>query len=110
MKEYKNWQGVHRDAPATQPLFTPNSFVGGFLRKCHSWRVFSTDKADDIVGAIKYEVTENTVFITWQEPVAPNGMIILYEVNYKRLGDTEVKNHTVCPHMFNRTVKTVLLY
>lgn len=53
------------------------------------------DKADDITGPIKCMVTESTVHITWQEPVAPNGMIILYEVNYKRLGDTEVKNaHT----------------
>lgn len=48
------------------------------------------DKADDITGPIKYDVTENTVHITWQEPAAPNGMIILYEVNYKRHGDTEV--------------------
>ena len=34
------------------------------------------------------------VQITWQEPASPNGMIILYEVNYKRLGDSEVKKHT----------------
>lgn len=70
--------------------------------------MFSTDKADDVVGAIKYEVTENTVLITWQEPVAPNGMIILYEVNYKRLGDTEVKKHTVCTHTEIHTQKHVL--
>ncbi len=55
--------------------------------------LFSTDKADDIRGPINYEVTENTVHITWLEPVAPNGMIILYEVNYKRLGDSEVRKH-----------------
>lgn len=58
--------------------------------------MFSTDKADDIGGPISYEVTENAVHIKWQEPVAPNGMIILYEVNYKRLGDTEVKKHAIC--------------
>lgn len=45
------------------------------------------------MSPIKYEVTENTVHITWQEPEAPNGMIILYEVNYKRLGDTEVNRN-----------------
>lgn len=61
--------------------------------------LFSTDKADDIGGPINYEVTENTVHISWKEPVAPNGMIILYEVNYKRLGDTEVKKHTICTHI-----------
>lgn len=55
--------------------------------------LFSADKADDIRGPIKYDVTENTVHISWQEPAAPNGMIILYEVNYKRHGDTEVKRH-----------------
>lgn len=53
--------------------------------------LFPADKADDIRGPIKYDVTENTVHITWQEPAAPNGMIILYEVNYKRHGDTEVR-------------------
>lgn len=59
--------------------------------------LFPADKADDIMGPIIYEVTETTVHITWQEPVTPNGMIILYEVNYKRLGDTEVKKH-ICTH------------
>lgn len=58
--------------------------------------VFFTDKADDIGGPISYEVTENTVHIKWQEPAAPNGIIILYEVNYKRLGDTEVKKNAIC--------------
>lgn len=33
--------------------------------------------------------------ITWQEPPAPNGMIMLYEVNYKRHGDTEVKQRII---------------
>uniref|UniRef100_A0A8C3AB22 Tyrosine-protein kinase receptor n=1 Tax=Cyclopterus lumpus TaxID=8103 RepID=A0A8C3AB22_CYCLU len=47
-------------------------------------------EADDVSGLISYEVTEHLVHITWQEPVSPNGMIILYEVNYKRLGDTEL--------------------
>ena len=53
------------------------------------------DHADDIVGPITFEVVEYSVHIRWMEPKAPNGMIILYEVNYKRLGDTEVR-HT--PH------------
>ena len=56
--------------------------------------LFSTDKADDILGRILCEVTENTVYVRWQEPAAPNGIIILYELNYKRLGDSEVKTHT----------------
>uniref|UniRef100_A0A7N8WZV8 Insulin receptor n=1 Tax=Mastacembelus armatus TaxID=205130 RepID=A0A7N8WZV8_9TELE len=60
-------------------------------------------EADDIVGPISYEVTENAVHITWQEPVAPNGMIILYEVNYKRLGDTEELHYCVSRNMYKVT-------
>lgn len=48
------------------------------------------DKADDITGPITYEVSDMIAHISWQEPAAPNGMIILYEVNYKRIGDSEV--------------------
>ncbi|XP_036409651.1 insulin receptor-like [Megalops cyprinoides] len=54
-----------------------------------SARTMPEDKADDIVGQITYEVSEYTVHIKWQEPKTPNGMIILYEVNYKRQGDPE---------------------
>uniref|UniRef100_A0A667YS26 Tyrosine-protein kinase receptor n=1 Tax=Myripristis murdjan TaxID=586833 RepID=A0A667YS26_9TELE len=57
-------------------------------------------EADDIVGPIAYDVSEYTVHIKWQEPKAPNGMIILYEVNYKRLGDTEELHHCVSRNMF----------
>ncbi|KAM8850009.1 insulin receptor a [Spinachia spinachia] len=65
-----------------------------------SARTMPEDKADDISGPIKYEVTENVVHITWQEPVAPNGLIILYEVNYKRLGDTEELHYCVSRNMY----------
>ncbi|KAI3374266.1 hypothetical protein L3Q82_006113 [Scortum barcoo] len=37
-----------------------------------SARTMPEDKADDIRGPINYEVTENSVHITWQEPAAPN--------------------------------------
>uniref|UniRef100_A0A8C3AAE6 Tyrosine-protein kinase receptor n=3 Tax=Cyclopterus lumpus TaxID=8103 RepID=A0A8C3AAE6_CYCLU len=60
-----------------------------------SARTMPEDKADDVSGLISYEVTEHLVHITWQEPVSPNGMIILYEVNYKRLGDTEELHYCV---------------
>ncbi|XP_068196167.1 insulin receptor a [Antennarius striatus] len=68
-----------------------------------SARTLPEDKADDIVGPIRYEVTESTVHITWQEPVAPNGMIILYEVNYKRLGDSEELHYCVSRNMYKVT-------
>uniref|UniRef100_A0A671YZL9 Tyrosine-protein kinase receptor n=1 Tax=Sparus aurata TaxID=8175 RepID=A0A671YZL9_SPAAU len=67
-----------------------------------SARTMPEDKADDIMGPIIYEVTETTVHITWQEPVTPNGMIILYEVNYKRLGDTEL-HYCVSRNMYKVT-------
>lgn len=81
-------------SPSTSPSLTLQTpFSAPFTRPTP---VFPADKADDITGPIKYDVTENTVHITWQEPLAPNGMIILYEVNYKRHGDTEVKTRNIC--------------
>ncbi|XP_030628980.1 insulin receptor a isoform X1 [Chanos chanos] len=60
-----------------------------------SARTMPEDRADDIVGPIICDVSEYSVHIKWMEPKAPNGMIILYEVNYKRLGDTEELHHCV---------------
>uniref|UniRef100_A0A4X2JTI9 Tyrosine-protein kinase receptor n=1 Tax=Vombatus ursinus TaxID=29139 RepID=A0A4X2JTI9_VOMUR len=54
-----------------------------------SARTMPEAKADDIVGAVTHEVLENVVHLRWQEPKHPNGLIILYEVNYWRVGDTE---------------------
>uniref|UniRef100_A0A8C4E0E0 Tyrosine-protein kinase receptor n=1 Tax=Dicentrarchus labrax TaxID=13489 RepID=A0A8C4E0E0_DICLA len=68
-----------------------------------SARTMPEDKADDIVGPISYDVSENTVRIAWREPLAPNGMIILYEVNYKRLGDTEELHYCVSRNMYKVT-------
>uniref|UniRef100_A0A4W5RFB8 Tyrosine-protein kinase receptor n=1 Tax=Hucho hucho TaxID=62062 RepID=A0A4W5RFB8_9TELE len=67
-----------------------------------SARTMPEDKADDIVGPISYDVAEYTVNIKWLEPNAPNGMIILYEVNYKRLGDTEL-HHCVSRKMYQQS-------
>ncbi|CAL8268794.1 unnamed protein product [Arctogadus glacialis] len=36
----------------------------------------------------------NSVFIRWQEPRAPNGLIVLYELFYRKVGDQEF--HTAC--------------
>ncbi|KAM9322713.1 insulin receptor a isoform 1-T1 [Pholidichthys leucotaenia] len=65
-----------------------------------SARTLPEDKADDITGEIKCNVTENTIHITWQEPTAPNGMIILYEVKYRRLEDTEDLHYCVSRSMY----------
>ncbi|CAL8279425.1 unnamed protein product [Lota lota] len=65
-----------------------------------SARTLPEDKADDIPGVISYEVTEYMVHVKWKEPTAPNGMIILYEVHYKRLGDTEELHLCVSRNMY----------
>ncbi|PKK19298.1 insulin receptor [Columba livia] len=55
-----------------------------------SARTMPEAKADDIVGPVTHEVVEkNSVHLKWQEPKEPNGLIVLYEVNYGRLGETE---------------------
>uniref|UniRef100_A0A8D0GXK7 Tyrosine-protein kinase receptor n=1 Tax=Sphenodon punctatus TaxID=8508 RepID=A0A8D0GXK7_SPHPU len=55
-----------------------------------SARTMPEAKADDIVGPVTHEVVEkNVIHLKWQEPLEPNGLIVLYEVNYGRLGDSE---------------------
>ncbi|XP_013862871.1 insulin receptor a [Austrofundulus limnaeus] len=69
-----------------------------------SARTMPEDKADDILGPITHDVSENTVHISWHEPAAPNGIIILYEVNYKRQGDSEELHYCVSRNMY-RSIK-----
>lgn len=56
-----------------------------------------TEKADDIPGPVTHEIVVSEppyVFIKWNAPRSPNGLIILYEVFYKKVGDPEVSiNH-----------------
>uniref|UniRef100_A0A8C3HKK0 Tyrosine-protein kinase receptor n=1 Tax=Chrysemys picta bellii TaxID=8478 RepID=A0A8C3HKK0_CHRPI len=55
-----------------------------------SARTMPEAKADDIVGPVTHELVEkNAVHLKWQEPKEPNGLIVLYEVNYGRLGEPE---------------------
>ncbi|XP_012888957.1 PREDICTED: insulin receptor [Dipodomys ordii] len=56
-----------------------------------SARTMPEAKADDIVGPVTHEIFENNVVhLTWQEPKEPNGLIVLYEVSYRRYGDEEL--------------------
>ncbi|KAG5276137.1 hypothetical protein AALO_G00128270 [Alosa alosa] len=55
-------------------------------------RTMPEPKADDITGPVTYDMLPDEpelVYIRWEEPKAPNAVIILYEVSYKRLSDTE---------------------
>lgn len=52
-----------------------------------------TEKADDIPGRVTHEIVTAEppyVWIKWDAPQSPNGLIILYEVFYRKVGDTEV--------------------
>uniref|UniRef100_A0A2K6GHI2 Insulin receptor n=1 Tax=Propithecus coquereli TaxID=379532 RepID=A0A2K6GHI2_PROCO len=50
-----------------------------------SARTMPEAKADDIVGPVTHEIFENNVVhLMWQEPKEPNGLIVLYEVSYRR--------------------------
>lgn len=52
-----------------------------------------TEKADDIPDQVTHEIVAAEppyVLIKWKEPQSPNGLIILYEVFYGKVGDAEV--------------------
>ncbi|XP_035873162.1 insulin receptor-like [Phyllostomus discolor] len=52
-----------------------------------SARTMPEAKADDIVGPVTHEIESNGVHLMWQEPKQPNGLIMLYEVSYRRHSD-----------------------
>ncbi|XP_062868944.1 insulin receptor b [Trichomycterus rosablanca] len=63
-----------------------------------SARTMPEEKADDILGSVTHEIFPEEpefVYIKWQEPKSPNGLIMLYEVNYHRLSDNEEMHHCV---------------
>ncbi|KAJ8357694.1 hypothetical protein SKAU_G00204880 [Synaphobranchus kaupii] len=60
-----------------------------------SARTMPEDKADDIIGRITCDVSEYTVSVRWSSPKAPNGVLILYELIYKRAGDTEEQHRCI---------------
>uniref|UniRef100_A0A8C2E8R9 Tyrosine-protein kinase receptor n=1 Tax=Cyprinus carpio TaxID=7962 RepID=A0A8C2E8R9_CYPCA len=56
-------------------------------------RTKAAERADDIPGPVTWEHLESSVFLKWPEPQKPNGLILLYEIQY-RLG-TEVTHECV---------------
>ncbi|OCT69203.1 hypothetical protein XELAEV_18040513mg [Xenopus laevis] len=48
-------------------------------------RTMQDPLADNIIGNITWEVTvKNTILMKWEEPEKPNGLILKYEIKYKR--------------------------
>ncbi|XP_041863346.1 insulin receptor b [Melanotaenia boesemani] len=72
------------------------------LKRCSmatyvSARTMPEEKADDIPEPVTHEIVTAEppfVLIKWNAPLSPNGLIILYEVFYKKVGDVE--HHTAC--------------
>ncbi|XP_008328737.1 insulin receptor-like [Cynoglossus semilaevis] len=72
------------------------------LKRCSiaafvSARTMPKEKADDVPGPVTHEIVSAEppyVLIKWNPPLSPNGLIILYEVFYRKVGDTEI--HTAC--------------
>ena len=55
--------------------------------------VVPTVKADEIPGEVTHEIVNTEppyVMIKWEPPRSPNGLIILYEVFYRKVGESEV--------------------
>ncbi|KAF3834782.1 hypothetical protein F7725_027340 [Dissostichus mawsoni] len=71
-----------------------------------SARTMPEVKADEIPGEVTHEIVNTEppyVMIKWEPPRSPNGLIILYEVFYRKVGESEVsvcvlspQDHTGC--------------
>uniref|UniRef100_A0A669ENW9 Tyrosine-protein kinase receptor n=1 Tax=Oreochromis niloticus TaxID=8128 RepID=A0A669ENW9_ORENI len=77
------------------------SRVDGHLQPATLYHAFlcvtPAEKADDIPEPVTHEIVQGEppyVLIKWNPPINPNGLIILYEVFYSKVGDSEV--HTTC--------------
>ncbi|XP_054900343.1 insulin receptor b [Poeciliopsis prolifica] len=62
-------------------------------------------KADDIPGPVTHEIVNEEpphVLVKWNKPPSPNGLIILYEVFYRKVGDTEPHSICVSRHSYEK--------
>ncbi|XP_055031815.2 insulin-like growth factor 1b receptor isoform X1 [Misgurnus anguillicaudatus] len=70
-------------------------------------RTNPAEKADDIPGPVTWEGLDDSVFLKWPEPHKPNGLILLYEIQY-RLG-TEHEKHECVSRQHYREHKGIKL-
>uniref|UniRef100_H3DDJ6 Tyrosine-protein kinase receptor n=1 Tax=Tetraodon nigroviridis TaxID=99883 RepID=H3DDJ6_TETNG len=86
------------------------------LKRCStetrvSARTMPEEKADDIPDEVSHEIVAAEppyVLIKWKEPESPNGLIILYEVFYGKVGDTEHAYSCVSRPAYQKTGGTKL--
>uniref|UniRef100_A0A8C3AWX1 Tyrosine-protein kinase receptor n=1 Tax=Cyclopterus lumpus TaxID=8103 RepID=A0A8C3AWX1_CYCLU len=62
-------------------------------------RTRPAEKADDIPGPVTWEGNEDSVFLRWLEPPHPNGLILMYEIKFKLVAETE-KHECVSGQMY----------
>uniref|UniRef100_A0A3P9HJ73 Tyrosine-protein kinase receptor n=1 Tax=Oryzias latipes TaxID=8090 RepID=A0A3P9HJ73_ORYLA len=75
----------------------PTDPEGCSLANFRSERTMPEEKADNIPGQVTHEIVMTEppyVIIKWNAPPAPNGLIILYEVFYRRVEEKE--EQTLC--------------
>ncbi|XP_062869073.1 insulin-like growth factor 1b receptor [Trichomycterus rosablanca] len=64
-------------------------------------RTEPADKADDIPGQVAWQVLDDSVFLNWSEPAKPNGLILLYEIEF-RLGNELEKHECVSRYHYRK--------
>ncbi|XP_058256957.1 insulin-like growth factor 1b receptor [Hemibagrus wyckioides] len=52
-------------------------------------RTEPADKADDIPGPVTWQDLDDSVIVKWPEPAQPNGLILLYEIQFHLGGELE---------------------
>ncbi|XP_076880952.1 insulin-like growth factor 1b receptor isoform X2 [Brachyhypopomus gauderio] len=70
-------------------------------------RTKPADKADDIPGHVNWERQEEAVILRWPEPSRPNGLILLYEIQF-RLG-SELEKHECVSHQHYKEQRAMRL-
>lgn len=66
---------------------TPDSL---FVGHNHHSRRCSPEKADDIPGPVTWEGHKDWVFLRWPEPSHPNGLILMYEIQFRLSSEVSV--------------------
>lgn len=58
-------------------------------------------EADDIPGKLSWEAaSKSSVLLRWFEPPDPNGLILKYEIKYRRLGEVSTIGHPLILALF----------
>lgn len=58
-------------------------------------------EADDIPGKVAWKAaSKSSVLLHWLEPSDPNGLILKYEIKYRRLGEVGTIGHPLSQPLF----------